>query len=201
MQSSEELAERATLRMIDRDRQVTITPLVVKVVVHPDNIDIFRPPSKLGLPAPRKKVERFELKEGIAAGRDLRDDIKSGVLTWAQSYSGQPFARIGYYADLDERCGRFRLSYTTTRFNGETHYSTPKNMREHGVRSVEATCEDCKHEAVANLDHLPDHLYVRDIALRLRCSACGSKKITDGNRQRLETRAVHIQVRPDPLAK
>ena len=22
------------------------------------------------------------------------------------------------------------------------------NMREHGVRSVEATCEDCKHEAI-----------------------------------------------------
>src|SRR5215204_6583312 len=79
MQSSEEVAERAILRMVDRDRQVTITPLVVKIVVHPDNIGIFRPPSKLGLPAPRKEVERFELKEGIAAGRD---DILRPVRAW-----------------------------------------------------------------------------------------------------------------------
>ncbi len=48
------------------------------------------------------------------------------------------------------------------------------NMREHGVRSVEATCEDCKHEAIINVDSLPDGLYVPDVALRLRCSACGS---------------------------
>jgi hypothetical protein len=52
------------------------------------------------------------------------------------------------------------------------------NMREHGVRFVEATCEDCKHEAVVNVDSLPDAVYVPDVALRLRCSACGSKKIT-----------------------
>jgi hypothetical protein len=51
------------------------------------------------------------------------------------------------------------------------------NMRQHGVRSVEATCEGCKHEAVINVDSLPDDLYVPDVALRLRCSACGSKKI------------------------
>jgi hypothetical protein len=53
------------------------------------------------------------------------------------------------------------------------------NMREHGVWSVEATCEGCKHEAVINVDSLPDDLYVPDVALRLRCSACGSKKITN----------------------
>src|SRR5688500_3126736 len=52
------------------------------------------------------------------------------------------------------------------------------NMREHGVRSVEATCEDCKHDAVVNVDSLPGDLYVPDVALRLRCSACGSRKIT-----------------------
>src|SRR5829696_869970 len=79
MQSSEEVAERAILRMVDRDRQVTITPLVVKIVVHPDNVDIFRPPSKLGLPAPRQEVERFELNEGIPAGRD---DILRPVRAW-----------------------------------------------------------------------------------------------------------------------
>jgi hypothetical protein len=51
------------------------------------------------------------------------------------------------------------------------------NMREHGVRSVDGTCEDCKHEAIINVDSLPDGLYVPDVALRLRCSACGSKNI------------------------
>ena len=52
------------------------------------------------------------------------------------------------------------------------------NMRVHGIRSLEATCEDCKHEATVNVDSLPGDLFVPDVALRLRCSACGSKKIT-----------------------
>jgi ribosomal protein L44E len=51
------------------------------------------------------------------------------------------------------------------------------NMREHGVRSVDATCEACRHETTVNVDALPDHLYMPDVALRLRCSACGSKRI------------------------
>ena len=44
------------------------------------------------------------------------------------------------------------------------------NMREHGVRSVEASCQEigCHHHGVINVDHLP----VLDVALRLRCSAC-----------------------------
>ena len=51
------------------------------------------------------------------------------------------------------------------------------NMREHGVRSVDATCEACQHEAAINVDTLPDAVYVPDVALKLRCAACGSKKI------------------------
>jgi hypothetical protein len=51
------------------------------------------------------------------------------------------------------------------------------NMREHGVRAVDATCEACPHEAVVNVDSLLDDVYVPDVALKLRCSACGSKKI------------------------
>jgi hypothetical protein len=47
------------------------------------------------------------------------------------------------------------------------------NMRANGVRAVEARCEACGHEAVVNCDALP----VPDVALRLRCSPCGSKKI------------------------
>ena len=51
------------------------------------------------------------------------------------------------------------------------------NMRENGVRSVEARCEACGREAVVNCDVLPADSAVSDIALRLRCSACGSKRI------------------------
>ena len=51
------------------------------------------------------------------------------------------------------------------------------NMRQHGVRSVDASCEACKHEAAVNVDRLADHIYVPDVAPTLRCSACGSKKI------------------------
>jgi len=50
-------------------------------------------------------------------------------------------------------------------------------MRAMGVRSVDATCEACQHEATVNVDALPDSLYVPDVALRLKCSACGSKNI------------------------
>ena len=51
------------------------------------------------------------------------------------------------------------------------------NMREHGVRSVDATCEDCKREATVNVDKLPDDMPAPDVALRLRCSMCGSKQV------------------------
>jgi hypothetical protein len=56
---------------------------------------------------------------------------------------------------------------------------TLANMREHGVRSVEASCLEigCGHEASLNVDYLPDDLPILNIALRLRCSACGSRNV------------------------
>jgi hypothetical protein len=51
------------------------------------------------------------------------------------------------------------------------------NMRQSGVRSVEAICEACWHEAVVNCDALPADMPVPDVALRLKCSACGSKQV------------------------
>ena len=53
------------------------------------------------------------------------------------------------------------------------------NMREHGVRSVEASCQEigCAHEASLNVDHLPGGFPVPDIALRVRCSACDSRNV------------------------
>lgn len=53
------------------------------------------------------------------------------------------------------------------------------NMRDHGVRAVDAWCEatGCGHMATINVDPLPDELPVPDVALRLRCSYCGSRRI------------------------
>jgi hypothetical protein len=51
------------------------------------------------------------------------------------------------------------------------------HMRLQGTRSVDATCVSCKHDSKVNVDALPDDLPVPDVALRLRCSACGSKRI------------------------
>jgi hypothetical protein len=49
------------------------------------------------------------------------------------------------------------------------------NMGEHGegdLRSLQA------REASISVDNLPGDTYVPDVALRLLCSACGSKRIT-----------------------
>ncbi len=51
------------------------------------------------------------------------------------------------------------------------------NMRSIRVRSVSGTCDACAHEGVVNCDRWPDNLPVPDVALRLRCSQCGSKAI------------------------
>jgi hypothetical protein len=50
------------------------------------------------------------------------------------------------------------------------------NMREHGVRSVDATCVSCRHAAKVNRDALPDDRPVPEVALRLRCAASGSER-------------------------
>ncbi len=53
------------------------------------------------------------------------------------------------------------------------------NMREHGVRSVAAHCQEvgCGHSGSVNVDHLPGDFPVPDVALRLRSSACGSRNV------------------------
>ena len=54
-----------------------------------------------------------------------------------------------------------------------------RNMREHGVRSVLAICQEasCGHAGSINVDNLPDSFPVPDVALRLRCSMCGSRNV------------------------
>jgi hypothetical protein len=56
---------------------------------------------------------------------------------------------------------------------------TLASMRAHGVRSIDAFCQasGCGHEATINVDGLPDSLPVPDVALKLRCSKCGSRSI------------------------
>ena len=53
------------------------------------------------------------------------------------------------------------------------------NMREHGVRSVAAICQEvnCGHSGAVNVDGLPDDVPVPDVALRLWCSACSSRNV------------------------
>ncbi len=56
---------------------------------------------------------------------------------------------------------------------------TLATMREHGVRSVAAEGQKigCGHAGSVNVDHLPGDFPVPDVALRLRCSACGSPNV------------------------
>jgi hypothetical protein len=44
------------------------------------------------------------------------------------------------------------------------------------ARSVAAECQEigCGHAGAVKVDHLPADMPVRDLALRLRCSACAS---------------------------
>ncbi len=52
-------------------------------------------------------------------------------------------------------------------------------LRQRGVTVVMAYCEahGCEHEAELDVSALPDDLPVPDVSLRLRCSACGSRRI------------------------
>ena len=54
---------------------------------------------------------------------------------------------------------------------------TLATMRSHGIRSIEARCSACGHQVAYSVDHLPDDLSVPVLALRLRCSMCGARKI------------------------
>ncbi len=72
------------------------------------------------------------------------------------------------------------------------------NMRENGVRSVEANCAECGHEAVVNVDALAADTFVPDVAKRLRCSACGSKKITTRPNWLERVFKPHAVYRPPP---
>lgn len=52
------------------------------------------------------------------------------------------------------------------------------NMRMNGVRALSVECLDCFHRANVDVDDQPGHLPVPSFAARMKCSACGSKRVT-----------------------
>jgi hypothetical protein len=55
--------------------------------------------------------------------------------------------------------------------------ATVASTRAMGVRAVTAFCDPCGHYAVVPLDCFPGALAIPDIALKVRCSAWGAKRI------------------------
>jgi hypothetical protein len=68
-----------------------------------------------------------------------------------------------------------RWAYDTV--GREIEPPTIRHHLERGCRTLEAVCDDCRHEAVIDVSDLPLDLPCPDVALRLRCSACGSRHI------------------------
>ncbi|SEP21120.1 hypothetical protein SAMN04487843_108186 [Methylobacterium sp. ap11] len=54
---------------------------------------------------------------------------------------------------------------------------TVAKCRAQGETTIAAHCHDCRHQAIVATDRFPPDLPIPDIALRLRCSACGGKRI------------------------
>jgi hypothetical protein len=50
---------------------------------------------------------------------------------------------------------------------------TRANMRHHGVRSLDVTCELCHHRAVLNVDAWSDDVPVPSFGPRMVCTCCG----------------------------
>jgi hypothetical protein len=59
--------------------------------------------------------------------------------------------------------------------------ATIANSRQNGARGILVVCK-CGHDATLPFDGLADDAFVPDVALRLRCSACG------GGAKGIETR-------------
>jgi hypothetical protein len=55
--------------------------------------------------------------------------------------------------------------------------ATIAHLKADGCRTVEASCDDCRHEAIVDVSGFPDDFPVPDVALKFRCSVCGSRRI------------------------
>jgi hypothetical protein len=54
---------------------------------------------------------------------------------------------------------------------------TIAHLTAEGCKTVAAFCDDCGHEAIVDVSGFPDDFPIPDVALKLRCSACGSRQI------------------------
>ena len=65
------------------------------------------------------------------------------------------------------------------------------NMRQNGVRGLDATCLHCGHRTQVNMDAHPDDIPVPSFGPRMRCTKCG----------KLGATAIPNWIeRPDPIA-
>jgi hypothetical protein len=51
------------------------------------------------------------------------------------------------------------------------------NLRQNGMRSIDAWCLDCHHKAAVNVDDQPAHLTVKSFERRMRRGRCGSRRV------------------------
>src|SRR3954447_7825306 len=64
--------------MVDRDGQFAVDPLVMEIIVDPNDVDVFRTTAKLWPSATRNKVESFELRKRIlTSGLDVLRTIRA----------------------------------------------------------------------------------------------------------------------------
>jgi hypothetical protein len=61
-----------------------------------------------------------------------------------------------------------------SRFNDPIEPMTLENMRANGVRSLDIQCNQCRHEVVLNVDHLPGHIAIPSFGPRMVCTYCGT---------------------------
>ena len=59
------------------------------------------------------------------------------------------------------------------RFDQPIEPITPGNMRQLGVRSLDASCWNCDHQAVLSADRWPDDVAVPTFGPRMVCTGCG----------------------------
>jgi hypothetical protein len=48
------------------------------------------------------------------------------------------------------------------------------NTRELGVRSLDITCLQCRHQLIMNIDHSPGRLTIPSFGPRMVCTECGT---------------------------
>jgi hypothetical protein len=75
------------------------------------------------------------------------------------------------------------------RFNDPIEPMDLGNMRSNGVRSLAVACWNCCHEAIMNVDHLPDHMPCRRSARAWCARGAASSAPTRGRTGKSSRRA------------